>query len=185
MGIYTTQFLAPLLPVTGAFALPFTAYFSFLSLRVVGRRVHEKHYVGDTLLSPSSSAAKTAADSSSKSSRSKSTSTSTGASSTSPNLADNELYTDVRAHMSFIENVPFAFTIAAIAELNGGHPTYLSAALGGLLFFRILHAELGLKQKDAIGNGRPIGYFGTIGTIVGLAAYAAGLTREFWVKQMK
>ena len=165
-GIYTTQFLAPLLPVTGAFALPFAGYFSFLSLRVVRRRLHEKHYVGDT--SP--------------------TSTSVSAvkpDSTSNKLANNELYTDVRSHLSFIENVPFAFTVAAIAELNGAHPTYLSCALGGLLFFRVLHAELGLKGDDAMGKGRPIGYFGTIGTIVGLAAYAAGLTRQFWSKQLQ
>ncbi|KAH7041209.1 uncharacterized protein B0I36DRAFT_380016 [Microdochium trichocladiopsis] len=178
MGIYTTQFLAPLLPVTGAFALPFTAYFSFLSLRIVGRRLHEKHYVGDTLPSSSSS---TSSKSDSKHSKSKSSSSSSSAN----KLADNDLYTDVRSHMSFIENVPFAFSIAAIAELNGAHPTYLSAALGSLLFFRVLHAEFGLKGKDAMGNGRPVGYFGTIGTIMGLAAYAAGLTREFWMKQLK
>ncbi|KAI8966347.1 membrane-associated, eicosanoid/glutathione metabolism protein [Daldinia sp. FL1419] len=39
--------LAPLLPVTGAFALPFSAYFVFLSCRVVYHRLKDQYYVGD------------------------------------------------------------------------------------------------------------------------------------------
>ncbi|KAI1469349.1 MAPEG family-domain-containing protein [Daldinia caldariorum] len=43
----TAQGLAPLLPVTGSFALPFSAYFTFLSLRVVYHRLKDQCYIGD------------------------------------------------------------------------------------------------------------------------------------------
>ncbi|KAI1384584.1 membrane-associated, eicosanoid/glutathione metabolism protein [Hypoxylon trugodes] len=42
-----TPLLAPLLPITGTFALPFSAYFTFLSYRVVAHRLSDKHYLGD------------------------------------------------------------------------------------------------------------------------------------------
>ncbi|KAI1659540.1 membrane-associated, eicosanoid/glutathione metabolism protein [Daldinia decipiens] len=43
----TTPALAPLLPVTGTFAMPFSAYFAFLSCRVVYHRLKDQFYVGD------------------------------------------------------------------------------------------------------------------------------------------
>ena len=98
----------------------------------------------------------------------------------SNNLADNPLYKAVRAHGNFAENVPLAFTFAAIAELNGARPACLSCALGALFVFRVLHVEFGLYGPNAVGNGRPIGFLGTTGTIIGLAAYAGRLTYRFW-----
>ncbi|KAI1100406.1 membrane-associated, eicosanoid/glutathione metabolism protein [Jackrogersella minutella] len=43
----STPVLAPLLPISGTFALPFSAYFSFLSYRVVAYRLKDKQYLGD------------------------------------------------------------------------------------------------------------------------------------------
>ncbi|OTB17861.1 hypothetical protein K445DRAFT_315599 [Daldinia sp. EC12] len=43
----TAQGLAPLLPITGSFALPFSVYFSFLSTRVVYHRLKDQFFVGD------------------------------------------------------------------------------------------------------------------------------------------
>ncbi|KAI1854581.1 hypothetical protein JX266_000699 [Neoarthrinium moseri] len=144
--------LAPLLPVTGTFAVPFTAYFSWLSLRVVRHRVNDEHYLGDN-------SAKVADASSQKT---------------------NKLYLSSRAHANFTENVPLAFALATVAELNGGNRKILTSALSALLAFRILHTELGIVKPEGMGLGRPIGYFGTIGTMLGLAGYAAFLVRGYW-----
>ncbi|KAI2470424.1 membrane-associated, eicosanoid/glutathione metabolism protein [Annulohypoxylon bovei var. microspora] len=43
----STPVLAPLLPISGTFALPFSAYFTFLSYRVVHHRLADKQYLGD------------------------------------------------------------------------------------------------------------------------------------------
>ncbi|KAI1089663.1 MAPEG family-domain-containing protein [Rostrohypoxylon terebratum] len=43
----STPVLAPLLPITGTFALPFSAYFTLLSYRVVKYRLADKQYLGD------------------------------------------------------------------------------------------------------------------------------------------
>ncbi|KAI1374553.1 membrane-associated, eicosanoid/glutathione metabolism protein [Hypoxylon crocopeplum] len=43
----STPVLGPLLPITGTFALPFSAYFTFLSYRVVHYRLKEQFYVGE------------------------------------------------------------------------------------------------------------------------------------------
>ncbi|KAF7538067.1 hypothetical protein G7054_g3278 [Neopestalotiopsis clavispora] len=142
--------LAPLLPVTGSFAAPFAAYFSFLSLRVVSNRLNDKQYLGE-------SSSKTPADQHS-----------------------NKLFLSARAHTNFAENVPLAFVLAAVAELNGGNRKILTGALSALLTFRILHTELGIMKPQGMGRGRPIGYFGTVGTILGLAGYAAFLVKDYW-----
>ena len=53
-----------------------------------------------------------------------------------------------------------------------------------LLFaLRIAHADGGLRLKGKFGGGgvgRPIGYFGTNGALVGLSAYAAWLFKGYW-----
>ncbi|KAI1772372.1 membrane-associated, eicosanoid/glutathione metabolism protein [Hypoxylon cercidicola] len=43
----STPVLAPLLRRSGTFALPFSAYFTFLSYRVVHYRLKDEHYLGD------------------------------------------------------------------------------------------------------------------------------------------
>lgn len=90
------------------------------------------------------------------------------------------LYLDKRAHENFLENVPLAFIIAAVAELNGGNRKVLNIAMGVLLALRVAHVELGIKGKDTVGVGRPLGYFGTQAFIGGLAAYGAYLVKGYW-----
>ncbi|OTB08372.1 hypothetical protein M426DRAFT_19044 [Hypoxylon sp. CI-4A] len=43
----STPVLAPLLPITGTFAWPFSTYFTLLSYRVVHCRLRDEHYLGD------------------------------------------------------------------------------------------------------------------------------------------
>lgn len=82
--------------------------------------------------------------------------------------------------MNFLENVPFAFTLAAIAELNGGNRTVLNYVMAALFVLRVGHAELGLRAKDTLGPGRTLGIFGTQGVLAGLAAYSAYLIKGYW-----
>ena len=55
--------------------------------------------------------------------------------------------------------------------------------MGVLLALRIAHADGGLMLKGDFGGGgigRPIGYFGTNGVLIGLSAYAAWLAKGYW-----
>lgn len=90
------------------------------------------------------------------------------------------LYLANRAHANFIENVPLAFVLAAVAELNGGNRKALNVAMGVFLALRVAHVEVGLKGKDTLGPGRPLGYFGTQAFLGGLAAYGAYLVKGYW-----
>ena len=79
-----------------------------------------------------------------------------------------------------MENVPFALFMGAVCEMNGANRRVLSAGFAALLAFRVLHVEVGLRGKGGMGNGRPIGYFGTVGCIMGGAAWAGWLVRGYW-----
>jgi uncharacterized membrane protein YecN with MAPEG domain len=92
----------------------------------------------------------------------------------------NLLFRANRSHQNFVENVPFAFLLASIVELNGGNRRYLTGALSALFVLRVMHVELGLARPAGMGSGRPIGYFGTMGIIGGLAGYAAFLVKGYW-----
>ena len=94
--------------------------------------------------------------------------------------SDNELQVDSRAHANFLENVPLAFAMATVAELNGANRTVLNYALAALFAFRVMHVELGLKSEANLGWGRPTGYYGTQGIITGLATYASWLVKGYW-----
>jgi hypothetical protein len=55
--------------------------------------------------------------------------------------------------------------------------------MGTLLALRVAHAEGGLRLQGEFGNngiGRPIGYFGSIGVLGGLAGYTAYLVKGYW-----
>ena len=97
-----------------------------------------------------------------------------------PGDAADRLEIDGRSHKNFLENVPLAFTLAAIAELNGANRKVLNYALAGLFAVRILHVELGIKRPEAMGNGRPIGFWGSQAFIVGIAGYSAYLVKAYW-----
>lgn len=93
----------------------------------------------------------------------------------------DELFVNSRCHGNFLENVPIALVLAAVAELNGANKKILNYTLGTLLVLRVLHAELGLRGKeDSVGIGRPIGHFGTQGVIAALAGYSAYLVKGYW-----
>jgi uncharacterized membrane protein YecN with MAPEG domain len=139
--------------VTGSFVVPFTAYFSFLSYRVVRCRLSDNYFLGDN--------------------------SSKGGSASSHQ--SNDLYRASRCFSNFTEYVPMALALAAVAELNGANRKLLSAGLSTLLVFRVMHAEAGLLQgADGVGKGRPIGYLGTVGTMLGFAGYTAFLVKDYW-----
>ncbi|KAK5734253.1 hypothetical protein LTR17_009084 [Elasticomyces elasticus] len=93
---------------------------------------------------------------------------------------DDPLLAAFRSQGNFCENVPLALILAGGVELNGGSKIVLVTALGALFVFRIAHAEFGLMVKGYGGIGRPIGFFGTAGVILGLAGYGAWLVRDYW-----
>ena len=90
------------------------------------------------------------------------------------------LYLDTRAHANFLENVPLGLTLAAIAEVNGANRKALNYALAAFLVLRIIHVEIGMKGKDTVGFGRPVGFFGSQGFLAGMAAYSAYLVKGYW-----
>ncbi|KAG8534047.1 uncharacterized protein KY384_000890 [Bacidia gigantensis] len=143
IGVPVPKFL----PVTGTWTLPFVAYLSFLSHRVVFDRLNSKQWIGDR---------------------------------SSPGKDRDELEVDSRAHANFLENVPLAFTLAAVAELNGANRKYLNYAMAALFALRLLHAELGIKREESMGFGRPAGFWGTQGWLIGVAGYSAYLVKGYW-----
>ncbi|KAI4196031.1 MAG: hypothetical protein LQ350_006815 [Teloschistes chrysophthalmus] len=143
-----------MLPVTGAWTLPFTAYLLFLSNRVVYQRIKNKQFMGDKL----------------KSDNTKGT----------DNTNMDPLFLENRCHQNFLENVPLAFTLAAIAELNGADRTILNYALAALFALRIGHVELGIRGKDAMGPGRLLGLLGSQAFLGGMAAYGTYLVKGYW-----
>ncbi|KAK0377600.1 hypothetical protein CLIM01_05079 [Colletotrichum limetticola] len=142
-----------LLPVTGTFALPFTIYYAFLSLRVVNERLKSKQYLGDNSSKPGADP---------------------------ESYKANALYLAGRSHVNYIENVPLAFILASLIEVNGGNRKTLSWLLGSFFALRVLHAELGIMKPEGMGKGRPIGYFGSIGILGALAGYGAFLVKGYW-----
>ncbi|KAK5209568.1 hypothetical protein LTR96_000359 [Exophiala xenobiotica] len=144
-----------MLPVTGTFAPAFAAYYVLLNLRVSLVRQNEETFLGDQT----------------KTSMGQGKPTETGA---------GDLLVAARAHSNFVENVPFALLMAAITELNGGNRRALTASLAALLCLRIAHAEFGIRMKDSLGWGRPVGYFGTLGIVAGMSSYAAYLVKSYW-----
>ncbi|MCJ1482074.1 hypothetical protein MMC06_002236 [Schaereria dolodes] len=142
-----------MLPITGTWTLPFAAYLVLLSNRVTNLRLSNKKFLGDRS-EPSSSPDEQ----------------------TSPDA----LYLATRAHGNFIENVPLAFILAAIAELNGADRKWLNYAMAALLAMRIAHVELGLKGKDTLGPGRPIAFYGGQAWFAAVAAYGTYLVKGYW-----
>ncbi|KAI4099601.1 MAG: hypothetical protein LQ339_005899 [Xanthoria mediterranea] len=146
-----------MLPVTGAWTVPFTVYLLLLSNRVVYQRIKNKQWIGDHLNNPDNKNHTTG-------------------------NADNPdpLFLESRCHLNFLENVPLAFVFAAIAELNGADRSVLSYAMAALFALRVGHVEIGLRGKGTMANGRPIGMFGTQGFLAGMAAYTAYLVKGYW-----
>ncbi|TVY86107.1 hypothetical protein LAWI1_G007051 [Lachnellula willkommii] len=146
----STTFTPKLLPITGTWAAPFALYSSILSSRIVASRIKTEKFIGEK--------------------------------STSINGVD-PLQTAVRCQGNFLENVPLAFIFLALCELNGGNRKYLNYVMGAFLALRVAHVEGGLMLQGSFGTngvGRPVGYFGSVGVVTGLAAYAAYLAKGYW-----
>ena len=136
--------------MTGTWTLPFAAYFIYLANRISFQRVKHKKYIGENLPDDP------------------------------PGSGLNQLQLETRCHANFAENVPFAFIVAAAAELNGINRQVLNYSLATLFVFRILHAELGLRREGTMGIGRPLGNWGTQGFIAGIAGYGVYLVKGYW-----
>ncbi|KAK7529972.1 membrane-associated, eicosanoid/glutathione metabolism protein [Phyllosticta citribraziliensis] len=161
-----------LAPVTAAWSAPFVVYLALLSNRIVWQRIKGKTYMGD------------------RSSKAPSTSTpsplSSDASTPTPHAPENDaLFIATRSHANFLENVPLALTLAALAELNGAiSRRVLHGALATLLALRIAHVELGLRShfrgRRSAGLGRALGYYGTQVWLLAVAGWGAWGVRGVW-----
>ncbi|OAG43523.1 hypothetical protein AYO21_02109 [Fonsecaea monophora] len=163
--------------LTGWETLAFAAYYALLNLRVSLVRVS-----CNTMIGTDAAANTTIATTTATTNKSQSSSTTTSTPSTSPDPSHSLLISS-RCHANFVENVPIALLVATFVELNGGNKWALTGSLAALLFFRIAHVEFGLRAKDSMGWGRPVGYFGTLGFVVGMSSYAAWLASGFWRAQ--
>jgi hypothetical protein len=57
---------------------------------------------------------------------------------------------------------------------------YINYGLGSLLALRIAHSELGIRQPQGMGIGRPLGYYGTQTIVATLAGYLVYLVKDYW-----
>ena len=140
----------PLLPITSTFALPLSVYYIFLQIRVTMQRIKTQTSLAQSSASPVSAG------------------------------TSDPLLAAFRTQANFAENVPLALVLAGLVEANNGSKGVLTALLGTLTVGRVMHGELGLMTKGSGGVGRPIGFFSTIGVILGLASYGAWLSRSHW-----
>lgn len=90
----------------------------------------------------------------------------------SPADSSNEvaLKKAVRAHGNFVESTPFPFFLVFLAELNGAPTSHVHISYAVLFLSRVAHAEFGIRGKESLGWGRPVG---TVATL--LVTFGAGL----------
>ena len=86
------------------------------------------------------------------------------------------LYVTKRAQVNYSENVPQALLLTALIELNGGKAAVVHGALTILFIVRVIHVQYGMMAKEAIGQGRRVGFSGTSLVFIFLAGYAGLLT---------
>ncbi|XDG10376.1 hypothetical protein ABKA04_009991 [Annulohypoxylon sp. FPYF3050] len=88
------------------------------------------------------------------------------------------LLLSTRSQQNFAEFVPLALLLSTIAEANNAiTPRALKLALSTLLAARVLHVEAGILREGAMGLGRPVGFYSTLG-VIGWLGWAAG--RGVW-----
>ncbi|OZJ04179.1 hypothetical protein BZG36_02167 [Bifiguratus adelaidae] len=131
-----------ILPVTAAYSCLFAGYSAFLSLRVSKYRGDTGIMIGD---------GQAAFDTPAKPGKT---------------ITPKDLYAAIRAHANFAENVPFALTLIALLELNGGSRRSVHALLATLLTARILHSEAGIRAENNLAFGRPVGTLASTAVIV-------------------
>ncbi|WFD30721.1 hypothetical protein MSPP1_001745 [Malassezia sp. CBS 17886] len=76
----------------------------------------------------------------------------------------------VRAHGNFAENVPFAFLLLFLAELNGAPTAWVHSAYTVLFLCRVAHGQ-GMQCGDGHNTARRIGFIGSALVLIGSAAY--------------
>ncbi|KAK4179133.1 MAPEG family-domain-containing protein [Triangularia setosa] len=152
VGLNHINVVGPLLPITGSFLLPFTAYYSLLATRVNMSRMASNTVLGSSPPGNEPNAA----------------------------IKQHDLQVASHAQGNFAEYVPLALLLAGVAELNGAKKQILTSALGALLVARVMHVEMGLRRPESTGMGRPVGYFGTLGVMGFLAGYAGFLVKDYW-----
>jgi uncharacterized membrane protein YecN with MAPEG domain len=84
-----------------------------------------------------------------------------------------------RQHSNFLENVPMALLLCAVAEISGADRSKLHYAMAALFALRIGHT-FALEAADNCGPGRPIALFGGNGIVAVLAGYSAYLVKGYW-----
>ncbi|MCJ1255318.1 hypothetical protein MMC24_003134 [Lignoscripta atroalba] len=151
--------------------LPYAAYLLLLSNRVAYQRLKHEKYLGDRLPKPSSSSSSSSPDT---------TTTTTDNEQQQSSPPPDALHLATRAHGNFLENVPLAFILAAVAELNGANRKYLHYAMALLLVLRIAHVEVGLKREGTVGVGRPVAFYGGQVWVAALAGYGSYLVKGYW-----
>ncbi|KAI1214142.1 membrane-associated, eicosanoid/glutathione metabolism protein [Annulohypoxylon truncatum] len=162
------------LPVTGAFALPFAAYYIFLSGRVVRQRLKYGVAIGDRVPPPPPTPNSPSPTSPQPQYSNKTTPSGI-------HTTNDPLHLLTRAQQNFAEFVPLALLLAVVAELNGAGPAEVRAALGTLLAARVLHAEAGILGPDAMGLGRPVGFYSTLGVLGYLGWLGSGFGFGGWL----
>ncbi|KAF2278318.1 uncharacterized protein EI97DRAFT_373729 [Westerdykella ornata] len=138
-------------PATATWAAPFAAYYMFLQNRVHLQRLATK------------------------------TVRHMGTKSGAPHPGLDPLYVAIRSQGNFAENVPMAFIVALLAELNGADRRVINYGLGALLAARIVHVEFGLRKEQGGGIGRRIGHLGSQAIIAGFVGYTAYLVKDYWM----
>lgn len=164
---------SPLLPVSGIWLLPFTAYNIFHSIRVCWERKQNKMKL------PLPPTPKSLSPHSHESSLLGDTLPATDRSSTEPLKAD-PLFAAVRTQVNFLEITPWALGLGALAELNGARRSTLNDAFAILFLLRLWHGEGGIMLKNRKGLGRLIGYWGSMIWVGAMAVFNARLCWEVW-----
>ncbi|RDL40659.1 uncharacterized protein BP5553_00638 [Venustampulla echinocandica] len=154
--------LRQLLPTAGTWAAPFTIYYVLLCARVVYQRIKHRVPLGQNITyskkdKPSDSAP--------------------------AHPVDDPLEVAIRCQGNFQENVPLAYALLVVCELNGGDKKYLNYVAGFLFAARVAHADFGLMKKGrhaGNGVGRPLGFLGSTVVLLGLSVYSGWLIKGYW-----
>ena len=137
--------------ITGTWTLPFSVYSCYLSALVSNERLKCDRMIG------------------------------TKSADAAPVSGPDPLEVAIRAHGNFMEHVPYALLLAAVAELNGASRSTLNYVLAVLFVGRIAHVELGLRGNEKTNApGRITGHLITQGSLLGLSGWSLYLIKDYW-----
>ncbi|KAG0634730.1 hypothetical protein HOY80DRAFT_506543 [Tuber brumale] len=162
-------------PATAAWALPFGTYLLLLSTRAALARHSTKTYVGDHV-----AASQNEHGAMYKTELGKTEFGKTEMSRDADLQNFDSPFLAGRCLGNYLETVPMAMILAALAELNGGSRRLVNYALGVLFMGKVAQIEFGLMRKGTRGRGRVVGFFASQGFMAGMAGYCAYLVRDYW-----